>query len=123
MIFLDTNIIIEYLKGNDNFISAYKLEEMFINDIVLMELYQGAKSKEDLNFIIKNISQFKVLNTTHEIVKLSTMLVKRYNLSHNLKILDAIIASTSLVYNLELLSLNQKDFRYIDGLKLASLER
>ncbi|CAA6802930.1 MAG: Unknown protein [uncultured Sulfurovum sp.] len=45
MIFLDTNILIEYLKGNKSIISQYSPNELFINDIVVMELYQGAKAK------------------------------------------------------------------------------
>ncbi|NEW59994.1 type II toxin-antitoxin system VapC family toxin [Sulfurovum sp. bin170] len=53
MILLDTNILIEYIKGNKSLIEPYHFEELFINDIVVMELYQGARSKSDLNFIKK----------------------------------------------------------------------
>jgi hypothetical protein len=118
MIFLDTNIIIEYLKGNHSFIEPYRVEELFISDIVVMELYQGAKNKSDLNFISKEISIFKILKTNDEIIRLATALIKKYNLSHNLKMMDAIIASTALVYDIELMSLNKKDFIYLDELKL-----
>lgn len=118
MILLDTNILIEYLKGNKSFIEPYPFEELFINDIVVMELYQGARSKSDLNFIVKNISNFKILKSHDEIMKLATVLVKEYNLSHNMKIMDAIIASTSMVYDMKLMSLNRKDFIYLDGLSL-----
>ncbi len=119
MIFLDTNILIEYLKGNDSLIEPYRLEELFISDIVLMELYQGAKSKSDLNFIIKKISPFKILKTNDEIMKLATILLKEYNLSHNMKMMDAIIASTVIVYDITLMSLNRKDFRYLDKIELV----
>jgi len=34
MIFLDTNILIEYLKGNKSLIEPYRMEELFISDIV-----------------------------------------------------------------------------------------
>ncbi len=37
MIFLDTNILIEYLKGNKSLIETYNLSELFISDIVVME--------------------------------------------------------------------------------------
>jgi len=118
MILLDTNILIEYLKGNKSLIESYHFEELFINDIVVMELYQGARSKSDLNFIVKNISNFKILKSNDEIMKLATALVKEYNLSHNMKIMDAIIASTAMVYDMKLMSLNRKDFIYLDGLTL-----
>ena len=120
MIFLDTNILIEYLKGNKSLIKSYSLDELFISDIVVMELYQGAKSKQDLKFIINEIAVFKILKTNDEIIKLATLLVKEYNLSHNMKMMDAIIASTVMVYNMPLMTLNLKDFRYIDGVKLVT---
>jgi len=119
MIFLDTNILIEYLKGNRVPIASYNFDELFISDIVVMELYQGARSKSDLNFIIKEIAYFKVLKTNDEIVKLATALVKAFNLSHNMKMMDALIASTVMVYDIKLMSFNRKDFRYIDGVKLV----
>lgn len=120
MIFLDTNILIEYLKGNKSLIKSYSLDELFISDIVVMELYQGAKSKQDLKFIINEIAVFKILKTNDEIIKLATLLVKEYNLSHNMKMMDAIIASTVMVYNMPLMTLNLKDFRYIDGVELVT---
>jgi len=119
MIFLDTNILIEYLKGNKAPINAYSLEELFISDVVIMELYQGARNKSDLNFIIKEIADFKVLQTHSQIMQLSTQLLREYNLSHNLKMMDAIIASTAMVYDMPLMSINKKDFKYLDGLRLV----
>jgi len=44
MIFIDTCIVIEYLKEK-TFLSKYNLDELFISDIVVMELYQGAMNK------------------------------------------------------------------------------
>lgn len=86
-----------------------------------MELYQGAKSKQDLKYIINQIAIFKVLKTNDEIIKLATLLVKEYNLSHNLKMMDAIIASTVMVYEMPLMSLNLKDFRYIGVVELVDI--
>lgn len=40
-----------------------------------------------------------------------------YTLSHNLDLPDALIASTAIIYDLELYTLNKKHFRYIDNLK------
>jgi predicted nucleic acid-binding protein len=118
MIFLDTNIIIEYLKGNTSLIDRYSIEDLFINDIVLMELYQGARNKSDLNFISKKVAVFKILQTNDEIIKLATALLKEYNLSHNMKMMDAIIAATVLVYDIKLMSLNKKDFIYLQDIEL-----
>jgi predicted nucleic acid-binding protein len=84
-----------------------------------MELYQGAKNKSDLNFIVKEIAIFKVLKTNDEIIRLDTALVKEYNLSHYMKMMDAIIASTVIVYDIKLMSLNRKDFKYLNEIELV----
>lgn len=41
-----------------------------------------------------------------------------YNKSHNLVIDDALIAATSLVTGLELMTYNKSDFQYIPNIKL-----
>ena len=113
--FLDTNIIIEYLKGNQKIIDKLNsFDEVFINEIIIMELYQGAKNKRELNYIKKSISEFRVLKTSNEIIKLAKEILEEYTLSHNTKIMDAIIASTVIVYDLKLYTLNLKDFRYLE---------
>nr|MDQ2686882.1 PIN domain-containing protein [Armatimonadota bacterium] len=42
----------------------------------------------------------------------------RYRLSHGLLIPDALIAATALVHDIPLLTKNQRDFRFIAGLRL-----
>ncbi len=112
--FIDTNIIIEYLKENQKIIDKLNsFDEVFINEIIIMELYQGAKNRRELNYIKKSISRFRVLKTSNEIIKLAKDILEEYTLSHNTKIMDAIIASTVLIYNLKLYTLNVKDFRYL----------
>ncbi|MFI3217941.1 MAG: type II toxin-antitoxin system VapC family toxin [Methylococcales bacterium] len=120
MIFIDTNMVIEYLKDNA-FFKGYDFEELFINDIVIMELYQGARNKQDLAFIKKEIAVFQILNTHQEIINLAKQIVEKYGLSHNMKIMDALIAATAMVYDLELMSLNRKYFQFLPQLKMVEL--
>lgn len=44
-------------------------------------------------------------------------LMEGYSLSHKLSLPDALIAATALVHDLELYTLNSKDFRFISTLK------
>ena len=117
MIFIDTNIVIEYLKDN-SFLKGCNFEELFINDIVIMELYQGARNKQDLAFIKKKVAVFQILNTHQEIINLAKQIVEKYGLSHNMKIMDALIAATAMVYDLELMTLNRKHFQFLPQLKI-----
>ena len=61
----------------------------------------------------------KILKTNDEIIKLTTALVKKYNLSHNMKMMNAIIIFTVIVYDIKLMTLNKKDFRYLDEVVLV----
>ncbi len=45
-------------------------------------------------------------------------LMENYSLSHKLSIPDALIASTALVYKIDLYTLNLKDFYFIENLNL-----
>ena len=112
--FADTNIVIEYLKENPAIIKKIdELEAVYINDVVIMELFQGARDKRELNFIKKNIMRFDVLPMHQSTVTLAREILDRYTLSHNMKIMDALIAATAIQFNLQLFTLNRKDFHYL----------
>ncbi len=120
IVFIDTNIAIECLKGNQSVIHKIKsFERVYINDIVIMELYQGARDKRELNYIKKHITRFEILNINQEIIALATKIVERYSLSHNTKIMDALIASSVIMYNIDLYTINQKDFKYLKQVRLV----
>jgi len=116
-VFVDTCIVIEYLKEN----LTLDKSQCYLNHIVLMELYIGAKNKKDLKEIKAKLQGFKLLETNQEIMNLSTQIIEHFSLSHNAKIQDSIIASTCLINNLPLATYNVKDFKYIPNLELFRL--
>jgi predicted nucleic acid-binding protein len=120
-ILLDTNILIEILKGNQNIV--YKIENftsiLCISSITVMELYYGAINKAELFNLKKFVSLFKIIEIDENISNISTELIFEYAKSHNLTIPDSLIASTAISKNLKLYTLNLKDFRFIDGLILV----
>jgi len=119
-IVLDTNILIEILK--DNKLIIEKLESIrtnfCISSITVMELYYGALNKTELFQLKKFISLFEVIEVNETISSISTELIFEYAKSHNLSIPDSLIASTAISIDIKLLTLNLKDFRYINGLSL-----
>jgi len=121
IVFIDTNIVIDYIKDRDNeelilFIDAF--DTVYINEVVIMELYQGARDKRELNYIKKKIMKFEVLKMNQEIITLAREILEKYTLSHNTKIMDALIASTVIMYNIDLYTFNKKDFKYLKQVKL-----
>lgn len=119
IILLDSCIVIDYIKGKKEIKNQVdQIQIPCINFIVEMELMLGASDKRELAKIRKELSAFDLLDFHNEIAKLSSILLKDYLLPHNLQIADAIIAATSLVYDIPLFTHNKKDFRYIPNLNL-----
>jgi tRNA(fMet)-specific endonuclease VapC len=119
VVFLDTCIIIDYIKGIEEIKkSVIKIKKPCINFIVEMELMQGAMNKRELAKIEKELCFFNQLAFHNQIAKLSANLIKSYALSHDLQIADSIIAATCIVYDIPLFTHNKKDFRFIPNLKL-----
>jgi predicted nucleic acid-binding protein len=121
MILCDTNILIEGYRNNfeiSNVIKNVGSGNLVISDITCIELFFGAKNKQELQTISKDLSFWIVLSIQPEISKMAVQLVQKYCLSHKLALADAYIAATAICHNLELYTLNVKDFTFIPGLKL-----
>ncbi len=114
VILCDTNILIELYKNNPVIISELRKigsKQIAISSITQAELYYGALNKQELLKIKKHLSQLEILVVNTTVSEQFIQLMENYALSHKLTIPDAIIAATALVNNLDLYTLNQKDFR------------
>jgi predicted nucleic acid-binding protein len=84
----------------------------------MMELVIGAFNKREVNFIQKAFSKIEIIYIDKEISKMAEDLIIKYSKSHNLQIDDALIAATTLKMDVELITYNVSDFRYIPDIKL-----
>lgn len=83
-----------------------------------MELYYGALNNRELNKIKRNLKNIEIVQVDKNISELAIELIEKYSKSHDLQIPDAFIASTSLIYKYKLYTLNLKDYKYIDSVKI-----
>ena len=121
MILCDTNILIEFYKDNKDVADALRtigVPNIAVSVITVGELYFGARDKRELLKIKKHLANLKQIPIDEETSSLCLSLLENYALSHRLNLPDALIAATALRHNLELYTLNVKDFKYIEGLKL-----
>ena len=120
MILLDTNVLIEILKGTQKTVAYLEnLEEaQALSAVSLMELYYGAFNKAEIKQIDRFASLFEQIPINKAVSIKATELVRDYSKSHNLDIPDSLIAATALVNHCKLLTYNVKDFRFIRGLEL-----
>lgn len=121
MILCDTNIFIEYYKNNDGIIQALRsigAENIAVSVITKAELFYGAKDKRELAMMDKHLSLCHCYSIDVEISTLFSSLMKEYALSHKASIPDMLIAATAIMQDVELFTLNIKDFRFIPDIKL-----
>ncbi len=121
MILCDTNILIEFYKGNARVIETLRNigpTNLAISVITLGELYYGAKNRQELRRIRVHLSQVAQFPVDTHISDIAIGLLERYVLSHRLSVPDALIAATAMRHDIALYTLNVKDFQYISGLRL-----
>nr|WP_197972074.1 type II toxin-antitoxin system VapC family toxin [Nitrosophilus labii] len=120
---MDTNILIEVLKNNRKIVEFLNglEDEVIISSITQMELFYGAFNKMEIKKLEKFFLNFEIVYIDEEISKIATNLVKKYSKSHNLNIPDSLIAATAIKKNCYLCTLNLKDFKYLDKIKLLEV--
>jgi tRNA(fMet)-specific endonuclease VapC len=124
MILCDTNIFIEIYKDNLAIINSIKSigqHNLAISDVTCAELLYGARNKRELQIIRKDLNKLTVIPLETSISTMAVELIEKYALSHKLSLPDALIASTAIIHNLELYTLNIKDFRFLEGISLYSI--
>lgn len=123
MILCDTNILIEFYKNNAQITAVLRTvgpENLAISVVTAAELYYGALNQQELRQIKAHLGLLNTYPITLPISHRFLTLMEAYVLSHKLSLPDALIAATALDHDVELYTLNRKDFRYIPELKLFS---
>jgi len=94
------------------------VKNIVLSSVTSGELIFGALNKTELLNIKKDIDSLTIIPINEKISTNFIQLMLKYSLSHNLDLPDALIASTAMIYDLELYTLNLKHFKYIENLKL-----
>lgn len=121
-ILVDSSIIIDYLRQTDKkqtLLSklGQRQLKLYAPIIVHTECFAGKSilGKKEARAALKIVfSGIKILPLEEITSEKAGEISARYNL----EIVDAIIAATSMIHNLDLATLNIKDFHKIDGIKL-----
>lgn len=123
-ILLDTSVIIDFLRRKDkenSLLISILSETLYISIITHTELNAG-KSVWEKEYARKGLedllSGITIIPLNDEISKKAGF-IKAYH--SKIDLIDSIIASTAIVNNLELATLNLKDFKTIKDLKFYNL--
>ena len=118
-IVVDTDVTIDFLRGEKKAISHFKSISGLIcfSSITIAEIYSGIKNRKEEKVIEKLFTIFPIIDVTNEIGRLAGKLVNQYRPSHSVEIPDAIIAATCSITHADLHTLNIKHYPMFAGLK------
>lgn len=121
-VIVDTDILIDVGRGDETAIvyleSLERSKGLVVSAVTYMELIIGCENKGEQQAVKRFVRQFEVIALSEAITEKAVKLLLEYRLSHGLLIADALIAATAIERNMPLVSKNQRDYRFIDGLDL-----
>ena len=121
---VDTDILIDAGHGISGAITCLQDIERYsslaTSVVTQMELFVGSRNKAELLGVEKFLRRFSILPLTEPISDTAVDLWRQYRLRHGLLIPDALISATALVFDAPFISKNQRDYRFIAGLRLLT---
>jgi hypothetical protein len=119
---IDTDVLIWYLRGNQNALEAIERENGFALSVVTyIELVQGMRNKKELIYLRKALRNWntQILYLTEEISAKAMFYVEQYYLSHSLQLADALIGATTVSHGLQILTGNDKHYKIIKEIQIS----
>ncbi len=119
-ILCDTCVLIDFVNGRSQQLTMLQQRNatLFINPVIELELLQGARDKREMQQLEKKLRMFYLLEMPQENFQVARNLIKTYALSHGLRLADALIGASALIYGLQLYTFNLGDFKFIPDLNV-----
>ena len=121
MVLVDTDVLIWYMRGNLKAKKAIdRLGPFYISSVNYMELLQGIRNREELRVLRHFLTQrqVEIVHISEEISQKALNYMEEYSLSHNLRMADAMIAATTVIFGVTLLTANSKHYVPIKGIQI-----
>ncbi len=122
---VDTDVLIWYLKGNENAFEAIdNLHNFSISVVTYMELVQGMRNKKELNSLRQamKIWNTQILYISENISAKAMFFVEQHFLSHSLRLADALIGTTAITCGIPILTANDKHYKVLKDLQIKKFK-
>ncbi|GMR09986.1 MAG: type II toxin-antitoxin system VapC family toxin [Anaerolineae bacterium] len=115
---IDTDVLVEYLRGSDR--AAEFLEqlegELLISAITLAELFSGARGSDELDALDQFMLAFEVVPVDEPLARAGGRLRQEYHASHGVGLADALIAASATSRGAELVTFNRRHYPMVHDL-------
>jgi len=118
---VDTDVLIWYLKGNDNAFEVIEdLNQFSISVVTYMELVQGMRNKKELNCLRQtlNIWEARIIYVSEDISAKAMFFVEEHFLSHSMQLADALIGATAIFCGEPILTANDRHYKVLKDLEI-----
>ncbi len=118
---IDTDVLIWYLRGNENsYLAIEKAGSFYISVVTYMELVQGMRSKQELSELQKALQLWgtKILYISENISTKAMFYVEQYYLSHSMQLADALIGATAVAHAYPIMTGNDKHYKAIKDIEI-----
>jgi len=132
---IDTDVLIWYSRGNQKAIKQiHSLHSFSISVVTYMEIIHGVRNKGELNSFKKalGILNVNLIQIDEQISTKAMFFVEQYSLrshsqaeslrttrlSHSMELADALIGATSIIKNTQLLTGNDKHYKYLPEINI-----
>ena len=123
---IDTDVIIWYMRGNQNALKALEKHKSFtVSVVTYMELVQGMRNKNELVALRRALKSWgtKIIYITEEISSKAMFYVEQHYLSHSMQLADALIGATAVAHGIPLFTGNTKHYKTVKEIKLSKFEQ
>jgi predicted nucleic acid-binding protein len=115
---LDTDILVDLLRRHPPAVSWFAglTEWPAVPGIVVMEVIQGCRKKAEVRAVQKLVAPLQVIWPTEADCQRALADFSTFYLSHNLGLLDSLIAASAIGCGASLYTFNSKHYRMVAGL-------
>ena len=113
---IDTDVLIEYLRGRDRAVEYLEglHADLYVSVISVAELFAGVRGEEEEASLKQFLLTFTVLPVTQKVAQLGGLYRREYRASHGTGIADALIAATAEDSGAGLVSFNRRHFPMVE---------
>lgn len=119
MLLLDTDIMIDVLRKYPpaiTWLASLGSTALMLPGLVVMELIQGCRNRAEQDQVLQELGAYRVAWPSANACDHALQDFVYYELSHNLGLLDALIAHTAIELGAPLYTFNQKHYTAIPAL-------
>ena len=111
MVLLDSDTLIDYLRGLSAARNYFKsVDAAAISVVSVTELVSGARNDEEEAAMNELFSTMHIVGVDEKIAREAGRLRRQFLRSHNVETADALIAATSILHRLQLVTLNRRHY-------------